>query len=369
MRIIIVGGGRTGYHLVQHIPRSIMIEKNPEKYQRLNELIGVNAILGDGSDEKVLLKAGLKEADAVITVTADDKTNFEVASISKKYGVRNIISRMENPENEGQFKDLDISAILCPTTVVADYIKDLIHPKAEKEFFIKKILVPIIGPMTMEQAFEEALQISLKTDAQLLLLGNKKENLGEEKKIVNLLDVPASIEIEEGDMTRAIEKHSKGADLIVVDPEELSYFEKILKRSIVNRLLEKSDTPILISRVFKKYNKILLLGDSSNALQMAFNIGHLFGEIFNSNIEVMLLEESKDLEESLEKLKEHGKIDGFKVDKGDFEGNVNIEVVKKVKSGLFDLTILPWGGSTLLKDDVVDSIINGAPGSVLIIKG
>jgi trk system potassium uptake protein TrkA len=92
-------GGRTGYHLVNHIPRSVIIEKNPEKYEKLNELIGVNAILGDGSNEEVLLKAGLKGADAVISVTADDKTNFDVASISQTYGVKNIIARMENPDN------------------------------------------------------------------------------------------------------------------------------------------------------------------------------------------------------------------------------------------------------------------------------
>jgi hypothetical protein len=43
--------------------------------------------------------------------------------------------------------------------------------------------------------------------------------------------------------------------------------------------------------------------------------------------------------------------------------------VKKVKSGEYDLTVLPWGSQTLLKDDVVDNIIHGAPGSVLVVKG
>jgi trk system potassium uptake protein TrkA len=368
MKIIIVGGGRTGYHLVNHIPRSIIIEKNPGKIEKLNALIGVNAIRGDGSDEEVLLKAGLKGADAVISVTADDKTNFDVASISKKYGVKNIIARMENPDNEKKFNELDISAILCPTIVVADHIKEFLHPKTEKEFFIKRILVPIIGSQTVEEAFEEALQISIRTEAELILVGNK-EYLGEEEKVLSLLDVPASLEIEEGNLTEAIEKHVLKADLVVVDPEEVSYFKKILKRSIILRLLDKFNTPILVARVFKPYKNILLLADTSKALNLVFEMARLFGEIFNSTIEVLALEESIDINEAGEKLKESGKLEGFEVVEGAIEGNVNIEVVKKVKSGKYDLTIIPWGSQTLLKDDVVDNIIHGAPGSVLVVKG
>lgn len=369
MRILIVGGGRTGYHLAKHIPRSIIVEKNPDKFDRLNNLIGVSAVLGDGSDEKVLLKAGLKGADAVIIVTADDKTNYEVASIAKRYGVANIISRMENPDNENKFRELDISAILCPTTVVADYIKEFVHPKSAKEFFIKRILVPIIGPQTVEEAFEEALQISLRTDAELILVGNRKEYLGEEKKVLSLLDVPASLEIEKGSLTKAVEKHVKGADLVVVDPEEMSYFEKILKKSIIKRLLERFNTPILVARKFRPYKRVLLLADASDAVKQIFMMAQVFGEIYNTSIEILMLEESKKLEEAGKKLKEYGKKNGFEVVESVIEGNTNIEVVKKVKSGEFDLTILPWGSPTLLKDDVGDNIIHGAPGSVLTVKG
>lgn len=369
MKIIVVGGGRTGYHLAKHIPRSIIVEKDAKKFEILKELIGVNAILGDASREEVLLRAGIQDADAVVVVTADDKTNYEVAEIAKKHGIEIIISRVENPDNEKKFEDLKISAILCPTTVVADYIKELIHPRTAKEFFIKKTLVPVIGPQTMEEAFEEALQISIRTDAKLILIGNKKEHLGEEKKMLNLLDVPAALEIEEGDMARAIEKHMEGVDLVVVDPEELSYFEKILKKSIIIRLLEGFDTPILVARVFKPYKKALLLADTSGAIKLSFGMARLFGEIFNSTIEVVKLEDSQELKEAVEKLRESGKLSGFSVEEEEIEGNINIEAVKKVKSGKYELTILPWGDTTLLKNDIVNSIINDAPSSVLIIKG
>ncbi len=369
MKIIIVGGGRTGYHIAKHIPRSVIIEKNPEKFIRLKEIIGVNALLGDGSDEKTLIKAGLKEAEAVIIVTADDKINYDVASIAKKYRVRIIISRMENPDNEKKFEELKISAILCPTTVVADYIKELIHPKAGKEFFIKKILVPIIFPETIEKAFEEALQISLKTDAELVLVGNNKDYVGEEKRVLNLLDVPASIEIEKGDLVSVVEKHVKGVDLVVVDSEEMTYFEKILKKSIIQRLLEKFDTPILVARVFKPYKKVLLLSDSSQANRASFNLAKVFGDIFQSSVEILMLQQNEEMAESIETFKEEGRTNKFKVVIEGVEGNVNIEVVKKVKSKKYDLTLLPWGSDTFLKDDVADRIVLEAPGSVLVVKG
>jgi Trk K+ transport system NAD-binding subunit len=369
MKIIIVGGGRTGYHLAKYIPRSVIVEKNPEKFEKLKELIGINVVLGDASDEDVLLKAGIQDADMIIIVTADDKTNYEVASIAKKYGVKNIVARMENPDNEEKFEKLNISATLCPTTMVANYIRLLIHPEVTKEFFIKKILVPIISPQTMEEAFEEALQISVRTDAELTLIGNKKEHLGEEKKILRLLDVPASLEIEEGDMVAAIEKHMEGADLVVIDSEELSYFEKMLKKSIIIKLLENFSTPILVSRVFRPYSKILYLADSSEAILVASEMSRLFGEIFASTVEILKLDDSPELKEALEDLKEYGKKNGFHVEEIEFEGNVNIEAIKKVRSKEYELTILPWGDTTALKNDVISSMIREAPGSVLIVKG
>lgn len=369
MKIIIVGGGRTGYHLAKHIPRSLIIEHNQEKYERLNQLIGVKAVQGDGSDEAVLLEAGLESSDALITVTADDKVNFEVAEIAKRYGVPIIISRVENPDNEKKFQDLDISAILCPTTVVADYIRDLIHPKTEKKFPIKKILVPIIGPQTVEEAFEEGLQISLRTDAELVLVGNNKEYIGEEKRVLSLLDVPASIEIEEGDLISGIEKHVEGADLVVVDPEEMSYFEKILKKGIIKRLLENFNTPVLVSRVFRPYKNILIIIDDSEASKKIFELARLFGEIYGSTISAILTEQGLDLEETLEQVKEAGKINGYLVQEEEIEGNTNLEVVKKVKSQDYDLTILPWGSKTFLKDDVISSIVHEAPKSILLVKG
>jgi len=369
MKIIVVGGGRTGYHLAKHIPRSIIIEKDPKKFERLKGLIGVTAVLGDASSEEVLLRAGIEDADAVVIVTADDRTNYEVASLAKKHGVKNIISRMENPDNEKKFEELEISAILCPTTVVAEYIKELLHPPPVKESFIKRILVPIIGPQTMAEAFEEALQISVRTDAKLILIGNKKEHLGEEKKMLSLLDVPAVLEIEEGDMAGAIEKHMAGVDLVVMDPEELSYFERILKKSIIIRLLEGFDTPILVSRVFRPYRKVLLVADASRAIEQSFNMARLFGEIFGSIIEVVMLEDSPELREAAERLRESSRLSGFPVKEEEIEGNINIETIRKVKSGRYELTILPWGDATLLKNDIANSIISDAPGSVLIIKG
>ncbi|RMF90769.1 MAG: hypothetical protein D6733_02975 [Methanobacteriota archaeon] len=369
MRIIIIGGGRTGYHLAKHIPRSVIVEKSPEKVERLQGLIGIDVVQGDASDEEVLLKAGIREADMVIAVTADDKTNYEVAGIAKRYGVKNIIARVENPENVGRFEELKISATLCPTTLVANYIRTLAHPKVTEEFPIKKMLVPIIGPQTMEKAFEEALQISVRTDAGLLLIGNSKEHLGEEQRMARLLDVPVDLEIEEGDMVAAIEKHLGDVDLIVMDHEEMSHFERLLKKSIVMRLLERSATPILVARTFRPYGRVLLLADPSEAVARLFEMARLFGEIFSSAVDVLRLGDSPELDAAMEALQGHGAEKGYAVGEIEVEGNRNIEAVKKVKSREYELTMLPWGGATLLKNDVATSIIQEASTSVLIARG
>ena len=133
--------------------------------------------------------------------------------------------------------------------------------------------------------------------------------------------------------------------------------------------LERFDTPILVSRHFKPYTRILLLADSSKALSVSFKIARLFGEIFRSQIDIMVLEGSEEIENARQGLRDEGIVHDFKVENISFEGNVNIETVKLVKSGDYDLTILPWGSPTLLKDDLGDSIVHNAPKSILVVKG
>ena len=77
MRIVIVGGGKLGYHLAQTmLERDYeveLIEKNKLKCAHLADVLDVEVICGDGTEIRVLADAGTHKADCFIAVTGSDQ--------------------------------------------------------------------------------------------------------------------------------------------------------------------------------------------------------------------------------------------------------------------------------------------------------
>ncbi|TAH49926.1 MAG: TrkA family potassium uptake protein [Chloroflexota bacterium] len=115
MYIIIIGGGKVGYYLTEHLLKAgnevVVIEKNPKKVQIIiNELGGV-AIQGDGSDAGPMLEAGMNRADIVVAATGDDEDNLIICQMAKKkFNVKRTIARINNPKNEHIFSVLGIDS-------------------------------------------------------------------------------------------------------------------------------------------------------------------------------------------------------------------------------------------------------------------
>ena len=175
MKTIIIGGGRTGKELATQLPDSVIIEKNPEKVARLKALkaavAGVEVVIGDGCDEDLLKRVGLKDATTFISVTGDDDVNYRAARIAKRYGVPRIIARVEDPEDRARFQDLGVDYVIFPTKMIANLIVDLIRPREDKGIDVpfKKILVPILDESTVNRAFKEALLVASDARAEVTL--------------------------------------------------------------------------------------------------------------------------------------------------------------------------------------------------------
>ncbi len=109
MFVMIVGGGRTGSHLASlllmqgHEVR--LVEHRPNILTTLHREIPTEVIFeGDGTDPDTLEAAGIKRAQVLAAVTADDADNLVVASLARhQYGVRRIIGRINNPKNAWLF--------------------------------------------------------------------------------------------------------------------------------------------------------------------------------------------------------------------------------------------------------------------------
>ena len=381
MKNIIVGGGRVGRELAVQLPESVVIEINPEKRKKFSEIKGVEVVTGDGSDEELLNRVGLDDAVAFISLTSNDDVNYRAAAIAKDHGIPKIIVRVEDPEDRERFQKLGIEYIMFPTKIVANLIGDLLRFDAwEKLSPFAKILVPILNENTVEKAFKEALLVASVASAEVTAISSadidnqkmmaKAKEMGvpfkillEEEKLMDIikkhLHYPSCVIIDR------VKEHSYYPDCVIIDQEELSIMDKIFKRSVILKLLKCASCPVLVARTFRYYERVLALLDSSeisesvgrHAVQLAHLCGadlHLF---FLENVPGQLID-------GIKKLGEKGNV---RIIEKWIEGNPMIEAVREVKSGNYELAVIPWRGKGIIRSDLIRKIVKDAPCSVLTV--
>lgn len=94
-RIIIAGGGHVGKRLALALEDNHqvkIIEKNPQRAHKIaNDLRKTVVLLGDCSDESLLLGESIESADLFCAITDNDGVNIISASLAKSLGARKII--------------------------------------------------------------------------------------------------------------------------------------------------------------------------------------------------------------------------------------------------------------------------------------
>lgn len=130
MYIIVVGCGRVGSRLAQHLSAEghnvVVIDKNPRSFRRLGSTFNGLTIEGVGFDEDILKQAGIEKADALAAVTDLDNTNMMVAEMATRlFDVPQAIARLYNPERERTYQQLGLEYV-CGTVLTAEKILDKI---------------------------------------------------------------------------------------------------------------------------------------------------------------------------------------------------------------------------------------------------
>jgi trk/ktr system potassium uptake protein len=133
--IVVVGGGKVGFHLTRALLNEgqevLVIEKSSVKVDRIMTELGATAIAGDGAEVATLEEAGVGRADVVAAVTGDDEDNLIIAQVAKKrFNVPRTVARINNPKNEYIFSQLGIDATVSATQVILSIILQEIpeHP-------------------------------------------------------------------------------------------------------------------------------------------------------------------------------------------------------------------------------------------------
>lgn len=104
----------------------VVVEKDEERAKALAETMDALVIHGDGSESEILKDAGIEKADAVIILTRDDNTNLTICQMVKKFNVKRIASRVNDPNKQDLFISLEITAAISPIAAVVSYFKNAI---------------------------------------------------------------------------------------------------------------------------------------------------------------------------------------------------------------------------------------------------
>lgn len=128
MYIIVIGGGKVGYHLAKALLAEgheiLVIEKDRSRIDYICNELGSVCLNGDGCEAAVLTEAGTGRADMLIAVTGDDEDNLVSCQLAKhKFNVPRTIARSSNPKNEVLFRKLGIDVTVSSTNVIMEYIE------------------------------------------------------------------------------------------------------------------------------------------------------------------------------------------------------------------------------------------------------
>ncbi len=128
MKILIMGCGRTGAQLAAMLDADghqvTILDIDDYSFRRLPPDFKGTALVGDGTDDETLKKAGIEEADAFIAITQGDNRNILSAQIAKHlFKVPKVLLRIYDPLRRELYNTLGLEAF-SPTVIFAQLLKD-----------------------------------------------------------------------------------------------------------------------------------------------------------------------------------------------------------------------------------------------------
>jgi len=131
VKAIIMGCGRVGAQIANMLDAEghdvTVLDLDPTSFRRLPSSFKGKAMVGNGIDQDVLIRAGIQDADSFAAVTQGDNRNVMAAQIAKHiFNVPKVVCRIYDPIREEVYHSLGLETV-SPTTVGARLIKEALE--------------------------------------------------------------------------------------------------------------------------------------------------------------------------------------------------------------------------------------------------
>ncbi len=132
MRVLIIGAGRIGMHLIRYIAMSddnqlTVIEKKPERCREVSNVSDATILNEDGSKPDILKKADASQTDLLLVATSDDRANIAATRHAKnEFGVPRIISVANSPKNKERLTEAGADIVICPVELALRDFENLL---------------------------------------------------------------------------------------------------------------------------------------------------------------------------------------------------------------------------------------------------
>ena len=131
-KVMIVGGGKTGFFLAQKLSEfgvSVkVVERSKDRCVFLSErLKNVMVLNGDGTDLRLLEDENLDDMDAFVTCTGYDEDNLLLALMAKNHGVEDVIAKVSRGIYTDMVSMLGVDMALSPLDITVSNILRIIQ--------------------------------------------------------------------------------------------------------------------------------------------------------------------------------------------------------------------------------------------------
>ena len=127
--VMLCGAGRVSYYLATSLLKSgidvKIIERNSARCNEICTLLpDAEVIQGEAGETELLESEGLKNYDALVTLTGEDELNMIVSLYASNAGVPQVITKLGHAGNRQIIDKLNLGSVVCPKDlVVSDIVR------------------------------------------------------------------------------------------------------------------------------------------------------------------------------------------------------------------------------------------------------